>query len=447
MNGTIDINLGSKPTLTTAIHNYTASGGTTANVDLSNYYNKAETDVKLNTKVDTVEGKGLSTNDYTTEEKTKLQGLSNYDSTIKQSITDEATRAIAAEVQLQKNIDEKSIDLSDYDLSLQLSKYETSSAHTADVTELQTAIDSKLNKSDYMSKDLSNYYDKSETDSKLLTKIDVAEGKGLSTNDYTTEEKTKLNSLNNYDDSEVKNSINNETARATSVESQLQQNIDNKTVDLSNYVLSSELTKYETSSAHTTDITVLNSAIDSKLDKSDYAPVDLSPYYNKVDIDAKLNGKVDTIEGKQLSTNDYSNIEKNKLNSISNYDDSTINNSINNEVARAEAAESQLQQNIDNKQAKGDYVSASQLNNYETTTAHSTDIQTLQSAIDSKLNKSDYAPVDLSNYYQKNQTSGATEIATAIAAISTISTTKVLTQAEYDAITSKDNNTTYIITA
>lgn len=61
------------------------SGGT----DLSNYYTKSETDNKLNTKVDKVTGKGLSTNDYTTVEKNKLATLSNYDDTaIKQQITD-----------------------------------------------------------------------------------------------------------------------------------------------------------------------------------------------------------------------------------------------------------------------------------------------------------------------------------------------------------------------
>lgn len=57
--------------------------------DLSNYYTKSETDTKLNTKVDKVTGKGLSTNDYTTVEKNKLATLSNYDDTaIKQQITD-----------------------------------------------------------------------------------------------------------------------------------------------------------------------------------------------------------------------------------------------------------------------------------------------------------------------------------------------------------------------
>lgn len=60
------------------------SGGT----DLSNYYTKSETDTKLTTKVDKVTGKGLSSNDYTTSEKTKLATLSNYDDTaIKKQIT------------------------------------------------------------------------------------------------------------------------------------------------------------------------------------------------------------------------------------------------------------------------------------------------------------------------------------------------------------------------
>lgn len=57
--------------------------------DLSNYYTKSETDTKLTTKVDKVLGKGLSTNDFTSAEKTKLAGLVNYDDTaIKKQITD-----------------------------------------------------------------------------------------------------------------------------------------------------------------------------------------------------------------------------------------------------------------------------------------------------------------------------------------------------------------------
>ena len=58
---------------------------------------------QVSNKVDKVEGKGLSTNDYTTEEKQKLAGLKNYDDTeIKQNIAD-----IKEEQQTQnKNIEQ-----------------------------------------------------------------------------------------------------------------------------------------------------------------------------------------------------------------------------------------------------------------------------------------------------------------------------------------------------
>ena len=44
-------------------------------IDLTNYYTKTETDTLLDGKVDKVTGKGLSTEDYTTAEKTKLSGI------------------------------------------------------------------------------------------------------------------------------------------------------------------------------------------------------------------------------------------------------------------------------------------------------------------------------------------------------------------------------------
>ena len=88
----------------------------------------------------------------------------------------------------------------------------------------------------------------------LTTKVDVVVGKMLSSNDFTNELKTKLESLSNYDDSKLK-------ALITSNQS----------------ALNTELAK-----------------------------------------------KVTQIEGKQLSTNDYSTAEKNKLASLNNYDDSAI---------------------------------------------------------------------------------------------------------------------------
>lgn len=52
--------------------------------------------------------------------------------------------------------------------------------------------------------DLSGYFNKEEVTNLLLNKVDVVDGKVLSDNNYTTTEKTKLNSLNNYNDSELK---------------------------------------------------------------------------------------------------------------------------------------------------------------------------------------------------------------------------------------------------
>lgn len=99
--------------------------GTTA-ADLTDYYNKTQTDELLNKKVNTKEGFGLSSNDYTTAEKTKLASLENYDDTqikadlaalhnyddtsIKNDITalKTAENALKTDVEsLQENIKEK----------------------------------------------------------------------------------------------------------------------------------------------------------------------------------------------------------------------------------------------------------------------------------------------------------------------------------------------------
>jgi hypothetical protein len=171
---------------------YEVSGG---DVDLSDYYNKLETNTLLDTKVDKEIGKQLSTEDYTTEEKSKLAGLENYDDTAVKgdiaanttAIEAEVTRATAADTTLQGNID-------------------------TEVTRARTA--------------------EKELDIKVSNKVDKVEGKQLSTEDYTTEEKTKLASLENYDDTTVKGdiaantvAIEAEVTRAKAAESTLNNKI------------------------------------------------------------------------------------------------------------------------------------------------------------------------------------------------------------------------------
>lgn len=53
----------------------TASSGNVKLLDLVDYYTKNNIDTLLDDKVDKVSGKQLSTNDYTTTEKNKLQGI------------------------------------------------------------------------------------------------------------------------------------------------------------------------------------------------------------------------------------------------------------------------------------------------------------------------------------------------------------------------------------
>ena len=89
-----------------------AAGGGSGSADLKNYYKKSEVDNKLNEKVDKIEGKSLSTNDYTTEEKTKLASLENYnDEEIKASI---ALKADTENVYSKTEIDERTSLISGY---------------------------------------------------------------------------------------------------------------------------------------------------------------------------------------------------------------------------------------------------------------------------------------------------------------------------------------------
>lgn len=112
---------------------YESSGG--GDVDLSNYYTKPETNTLLDNKVDKVSGKGLSTEDYTTAEKSKLAGLENYDdAAVKGSIAAntaaieaEVTRAKAAESTINKKIPTVQTSYLGNDKNFVYSEYNTGS--------------------------------------------------------------------------------------------------------------------------------------------------------------------------------------------------------------------------------------------------------------------------------------------------------------------------------
>ena len=120
-------------------------------------------------KVDKVDGKGLSTNDYTTEEKNKLAGI-----------------APGAEVNVQSDWNATSGDAMILNkpaiptVPTNVSAF-TNDANYAKVDEIPTKTSQLTNDSGYLT-----------THQDISGKVDKVDGKGLSTNDYTTEEKNKL---------------------------------------------------------------------------------------------------------------------------------------------------------------------------------------------------------------------------------------------------------------
>ncbi len=238
---TLDINI-----LTEA--QYDASTESKANVfwlltDQSSFYTSAEIDVKFDEKVDKEDGKGLSTNDYTTEEKEKLAGIeAGADVNTVDSVngqvgavvltksdvglgnvdnTSDANKPISTAV--QSALDDKT-DTTDFtDLSSQVA---TNTAAIAgfggfkcvvvdtlpDVGEESTIYliarrttssgDDVYNEYIYVNGgweligntaiDLSDYYTSDQTDVLLANKVNVVEGKGLSTNDFTTDYKSQI---------------------------------------------------------------------------------------------------------------------------------------------------------------------------------------------------------------------------------------------------------------
>ena len=238
---------------------YEGSGGS---VDLSNYYTKPEANTLLDNKVDKVDGKQLSTEDYTTEEKTKLESLHNYDDTIVKADIASNTEAIEAEVTRAKTAEKVNADA--------ISALDT--AYKAADTTLDTKIDAEVTRATNA---------ESELNTKIDTKVDKVDGKQLSTEDYTTAEKEKLASLSNYDDTTVKGDIAANTAaieaeveRATAAETALDTKIDTKVDKVEGKQLSTEdyttEEKTKLTSLENYDDSELRTLIETKADKDKY---------------------------------------------------------------------------------------------------------------------------------------------------------------------------------
>lgn len=196
---------------------------------------------RLLLKVDKEDGKALSTNDYTDGEKQKLSGIQehaqvNIIETIRVNGTNQDASGKVVEISIPTQVSQLTND--------------------------------------------SNFQTGSQVATGLSLKVDKETGKQLTSNDFSNDYKTKLDGIESG--SQV-NNIDNISVNGT------RQNISNKTVDISIPTSVSELNNdshYQTNSEVTTAIS------------------------------NATEGKVDKVNGKGLSTNDYTDNEKQKLSGI-----------------------------------------------------------------------------------------------------------------------------------
>lgn len=147
--------------------------------------------------------------------------------------------------------------------------------------------------------------------SELNDKVDKVTGKQLSTEDFTSVLKAKLEGLSNYDDTTLSNAL------AT-----LRSDFDKLVSGDSTTAIKTfnEIIVFLDGIADTEDLASIIASIEQqiagKMDKVTLATVATSGSYN--DLSDKptipdVSGKVDKVSGKGLSTNDYTTAEKNKL--------------------------------------------------------------------------------------------------------------------------------------
>lgn len=178
----------SNPTFTGTVAGVTKSMVGLGNVDNTSDQNKPLSDASVSAlalKVDKVTGKELSTNDYTTTEKNKLAGIStgatanSTDSQLRDRTTHTGVQGISTISNLQDSLSKKSNTIS---------PTFTGTVSLPSLTTIGLVSSTELGYIDGLT---------SNAQTQFNNKVDKELGKGLSTNDFTNDEKAKLLGLEN----------------------------------------------------------------------------------------------------------------------------------------------------------------------------------------------------------------------------------------------------------
>ncbi len=269
----------------------------------------------LATKVDKVQGKDLSTNDYTTAEKTKLAAITGTN-TGDQDLSGLATTTALA---TKANSTEVAAALATKVDKVQGKELSTNDYTTAEKTKLAAITGTNTGDQDLSGlatiTSLATKANTTDVTTALATKVDKVQGKELSTNDYTTAEKTKLAAITgtNTGDQDL-------SGYATTVALNAKANSSEVTAALAtkvDKVQGKDLSTNDYTTAEKTKLAAITGTNTGDQDLSGYATTaDLNSKVNASDLTTALATKVDKIQGKELSTNDYTTAEKNKLAAI-----------------------------------------------------------------------------------------------------------------------------------
>lgn len=326
----------------------------------------------INAKVEQEAGKALSDENFTSEEKQFLATLATKN--IVKMITDEVTRATEAEGTLSSSISKLSKDFTDFisdtaDSDNVINRFHEIVAFLSGIAETDTLegmfseMTSSVNQSittaisdfevkiklfisqTYQPKESgkglsANDYTTTEKEKlaglptgtqitqNLASKVDKVEGKQLSTEDFTTVLKNKLEGLTNYNDAEVKKNI----ASLQSTINTLVNENPNEVIDSFN-----EVKKFLEGVTDTENLAAMLAALESKITAK--IPTKLSQLSNDGNF-------VQDTNYVHTDTN-FTTEDKEKLAGLTNYDDTAITKSINDEITRSKAAEAALSGKLD----------------------------------------------------------------------------------------------------
>ena len=294
----------------------------------------------LSEKLDKVDGKQLTSNDYTNAEKIKLNEISGINT------GDETLLSIKSKlgITVLNGVNTGDQDLSPFATKLALDVntkvFDSVLSQKVNIADLNNFLALKPNLSD-LNSSLDLKANNTDVSTGLLLKVDKVIGMGLSSNDYTATDKLKLTNISgiNTGDQDLSlyatkaglalkvdhligkelssndyTTIEKNKLAAISGTNTGDQNLSSYAT-IANLGLKANITDVNTSLALKANSNDLITLLNTKANLTDVNS-SLSLMVNIADLNSGLNLKVDKVAGKVLSSNDYTSADKLKLSNI-----------------------------------------------------------------------------------------------------------------------------------